>query len=283
MTSVFAKIRDAELDGFTAQTAFRKVPTQVTSANVWFDLSMSPGNPVPNYYIGVPGVFTPLRQSADGGIPHGGNVAPKTKHISYFLMQTALASVVPAQCFLLDYLGFYPFLDESVTDLQPLDNTAPVPRYTKGAQLMPVVVAGQTGGQFFQVTYTNDDGVPDRVTPPHAMGTQAVNGTIISSAGAVAGSTGPFMALQRGDKGVAFATGIQFLGTGDIGLISLALVVPIMQHSIRGIDAPVEAVPVIDKSALPIVKDDAYLNMIIMPSGSVQSATIIGSLKSTWI
>ena len=49
---------------------WRKQPTQATGAGFWFDLSMSPGNPVPNYYIGSPGVFTPLRQSIDGGIPH---------------------------------------------------------------------------------------------------------------------------------------------------------------------------------------------------------------------
>jgi hypothetical protein len=264
-------------------TAFRKVPTQLTGANVWFDLSMSPGNPVPNYYIGTPGVFAPLRQSTDGGIPHGGNVSPKKKHISYFLMQTALASIVPAHCFVLDYLGFYPFLDESVTDFQPLDNSVAPTRSTKGAQLMPVVVAGQTGGQFFQVTYTNQDGVSGRVTPPHAMGAQAVNGTIISSAGSATGSTGPFMALERGDKWVSKADGIQFLGTGDIGLISLAMVVPVMGHTIRGVDAPVETTPLIDKSSLPIVQDDAYLNVIIRPNGSVQSATIVGALKSTWI
>jgi hypothetical protein len=283
MPSVLKQISDAERGGFTFSTAFRKLPTQPTGANVWFDLSMSPGNPVPNYYIGTSGVFTPLAQSTDGGIFHGGAVSPKQKHISLFGMQATAA--VPMTVYVLDYLGFYPFLDESVTDPQVLDNTRPVPRYASGdgVQMMPVVVAGQSGGQTFRVTYTNDKGVTGRVTPEHVMGTQSVNGTIISSAGALANSRGPFMALQDGDTGVRVAESIQFLGTGDIGLISLALVKPIMRHSVRGADAPVEATPVIDHSHIPVVKDDAYLNAIILPSGSVQGSSLIGYIKTTWI
>jgi hypothetical protein len=284
MGSVFKAIAEAERDGFTFSTAFRKLPTQATTANVWFDLSMSPGNPVPNYYIGSSGVFTPLAQSTDGGILHGGNVGPKQKHISLFEMQTAGAGA-PLTAYVLDYLGFYPFLDESVTDPQPLSTNIAVPRYGAdlGIQMLPVVVAGHAGGQTFRVTYTNDRGVAGRVTPEHIMGTQSVNGTIISSGGSVTNSRGPFMALQEGDTGVKLPESIQFLGTGDIGLIALALVKPIMRHSVRGIDAPVEVTPVIEQSHMPIVKDDAYLNAIILPSGSVQGTSLLGYIKTTWI
>jgi hypothetical protein len=283
VVSVLSKIRDAERDGFTFQTAFRKVPTQPTAANIWFDVSMSPGNPVPNYYIGTSGVFTPLAQSTDGGILHGGNVFPKKKHISLFELQTTTAIITPLQAFVLDYKGFYPFLDESVTDLQLLTNTVPIPRKEKGMQMMPVVVAGQIGGQTFQVTYTNDEGVSDRLTPIHIMGTQAVNGTVISSAGSVPNSIGPFMALQEGDKGVSSVEAIQFMGTGDIGLISLAIVKPVYQQVINNNTAPVETLPIISKSALPIIQDDAYLNIIVLPNGSIQGATILGAIKTTWI
>jgi hypothetical protein len=40
----------AEDEGRTFFSAWRKTPTQTTGAGIWFDLSMSPGNPVPNYY-----------------------------------------------------------------------------------------------------------------------------------------------------------------------------------------------------------------------------------------
>jgi hypothetical protein len=285
MASVLKQIADAEREGFTFFSAWRKAPTQPTTGNIWFDLSMSPGNPVPNYYIGTSGVFTPLAQSTDGGISHGGNVWPKKKHVSHFSAQTSAGIPVPINFLMLDYLGFYPFIDESVLDPQLLDNTRPLPRHKtgKGVQMMPVVVAGQSGGQLFTVNYTNDQGVSGRVTPPHVMGTQAVNGTILSSAGAAPNSRGPFMALQEGDTGVLRADSIQFLGTGDIGLIALVLVKQIMGHSIRGIDAPVEKTPIIDAGELPEIVDDAYLNLISLPFGSLQAAPLIGTIKTTWI
>lgn len=49
-----------KLSGFGRLSSWRKAPTQTTGVGVWFDLSMSPGNPVPNYYIGTPGIFVPL-------------------------------------------------------------------------------------------------------------------------------------------------------------------------------------------------------------------------------
>lgn len=276
-------IVDAESNGQTFFATWRKQPTQATGANIWFDLSMSPGNPVPNYYIGAVGKFTPLAQSTDGGIPHGGNVSPAKKFLRVFEAQTSLATAVPLPLILCDYLGFYPFLDESNLDDQPLDNTVAVPRLPAGGvEIMPVVVAGQTGGQTFRVTYVNSNGVAGRVTPPHVIGTQAVNGTILSSGGAIANSRAPFMALQDGDTGVAYVTSIQFLGTGDIGLIALALVNPIVRHSIRGIDAPVEQDFFMDSSQLPIIADDAYLNLVSLPGGTLSGAPIHGYIKTLW-
>lgn len=66
---------------------------------------------------------------------------------------------------LLDYLGFYPFIDESVTDKQFTDNTVTLPRYADGdgVQIMPVVVAGQTGGGCSSA-YTNEHGESGRIT-----------------------------------------------------------------------------------------------------------------------
>lgn len=267
-------------------SAWRKTPTQTTVANIWFDLSMSPGAPVPNYWIGTPGAFVALRQSTDGGIPHGGNVAQlgMQKFLRLFEAQTATAAATPLPMFLCDYQGFYPFLDESVTDEQFLDNTSLSLRYTRGVQIMPVVVAGHIGGGTWFVRYTNDRGVAGRQTPQHVLTTaQLVNGTILSSGGAVANSRGPFMALQEGDTGVSRVNSIVFEGVGDIGLIALALVMPIARASIRGIDAPTEIDYFMDFSQAPEIKDDAYLNLIACPAGSLSAAPIYGYIKTVWI
>lgn len=277
------EIADAERDGFTFFSGWRKQPTQTTGGGVWFDLSMSPGNPVPNYYIGTPGVFTPMRQSTDGGIPHGGNVFPKTKILRVFEIQSANVAPLPVK--ILDYLGFYPFLDESIVDEQFMVNVTAVPRYPDGAgvMMMPVVVAGQIGGGTFFVRYTNQAGVTGRQTPQHIMAAQNVNGTIITSGGAVGNSRAPFMALQAGDTGVRRVDSIVFEGTGDIGLISIALVKVIGETYIRDTTAPHERDFSMDMGSLPIIKDDAYLNLLSLPSGSLANAPIMGYIKTLWV
>lgn len=279
------QIADAEVDGHTFFSGWRKQPTQTTGAGIWFDLSMSPGNPVPNYYIGVPGVFTPLRQSADGGIPHGGNVSPKKKMLRVFEVQCATATAVPMQLRILDYLGFYPFVDESVVEEQFFTNSTPVPRYADGAgvRIMPVVVAGQIGGGTFYVRYTNQAGVSGRQTPQHVMGTQAVNGTIITSAGSVNNSRAPFMALQEGDTGVRTIDSVIFGGIGDIGLIALVLVKQLGETYIRETTSPHERDFSMDMGSLPIIEDDAYLNLIGLPPGTLSGAPIFGYIKTLWV
>lgn len=275
---------DAERNGQTFFGTFRKQPTQTTAANIWFDLSMSPGLPNPNYYIGTPGAFVPLKYSTDGGIPHGGNVAPKQKVLRTLGLFTTAAGAAPMNLHVLDYLGFYPFIDESVTDEQFMVNTVPVPRYPDGAgvQMMPVVVAGHTGGGLFVVSYTNQDGVSGRITPEHVMTTQLVNGTIITSNRAF-NSAAPFMALQQGDTGVRTVDSVTFRGVGDIGLISIALVKPLARHSIREINTPVETDFFVDFACTPEIKDDAYLNFVCLPTGSLSGAPIHGYVRTAWL
>lgn len=277
-------IADTQDNGQYLFASFRKQVTQVTGAGVWFDLSMSPGNPAPNYYIGAPNVFVPMRQSTDGGVRHGGNVAPKKKFIRKVMALTTVTT--PVACKLLDYLGFYGFIDESVVDEQFMDNTQGLTRYETGAgvQLMPVVVAAHTGGQRFVVNYTNQDGVSGRVTPSVTMSTQVVNGTILHSqmAGAPYGNNGPFLPLQLGDTGVRSVQSVTIGGSGDVGLFALALVKPLATFSLFGSDAATEVDYLTDMAALPEIKDDAYLNFIALPNASLAGSPIIGILETTW-
>lgn len=287
----FANVRelaDAQDAGKYLYASFRKQATQATGAGVWFDLSMSPGNPAPNYYIGSPNVFVPLKQSTDGGIRHGGNVNSlgSKKFLRKLMAMTPTAAATPLPMKLLDYIGFYGFIDESVLDEQFLDNTTPLPRHADGVgvQMMPVVVAGHTGGQPFSVKYTNQDGVPDRVTPSVVMGTQFVNGTILHSmqAGAAYPDTGPFLPLQAGDTGVKRVQSVTIGGVGDVGLFALVLVKPVASISLRGIDAPTEVDYLTDMASVPEIEDDAYLNFLTLPNGTLSGAPIIGVIETTW-
>ncbi len=279
----FRALADAEVNGASAFNSFRKYPTQATTAGVWFDLSLSPGNPNPQYYASSPMVGKGMAQSTDGGILHGGNVAPRTKYLrELMLMQNAAATALPARFMLLDYLYYYPFVDMGTTDVQPLDSTAAVPRLpARGAQILPVVVAGQTGGGTFKVYYTSQDGTTGRVTPNVRVNTQNLVGTIASTQQAGNGAAGPFMPLQGADTGVRAIESVQF-NTEDVGLITFVLVVPIADVTLLGIDAPVEVDFARDWSKAPEIADDAYLNFIVCPQGTLATHRLFGTIKTIW-
>jgi hypothetical protein len=271
-----------DVNGYSRVTTWRKNPTQTTSANQWFDLSMSPGNPAPNYYIGTPNEFVPLAQSSDGGLPHRVSTDGSQEFLRTMSVLNQTAAAAPIGIWLLDYLGFYPFVDESNTDEQPFITTMiPVDRAVGGVQLMPVVVGGHSGvGSSYQVRYTNQDGVTGRLTPPHALPAQTVNGTI-ASGGAITNSRAPFMCLEDGDTAVMIPESIQFL-TADVGLIALALVKPIAFFSLRENLAPYEKDFFIDSALLPEIKADAYLNLVACPNGNIAGSAFHGYIKTVW-
>lgn len=283
----FANVKalaEAELDGKSTYATWRKSPSQVSSAGVWFDLSMSPGNPVPQYYAASPLAAQALAQSTDGGIFHGGNVAPATKHLKRFTALTLTATALPMPLMLCDYLLFYPFIDEGTTDEQTLDNTVTLPRHTDGAgvRIMAVSVAGRTGGQTFRVTYTNQDGTSGRVSATVKQTTAAANGNVVTSDRAVVNCAGPFIPLAAGDTGVRSIESVQMISGPDVGLFALVLVKPLAQAMIRGIDAPVEVNYLTDFAQLPVIADDAYLNLIACPQGTLAATAIHGDITTVW-
>lgn len=272
---------DAELDGKFQYSTWRKTPTQTTLSGVWFDLSMSPGNPVPNYYAAAPNIAQRLAQSTDGGIYHGVHTSS-----AYLKSLMALsASAAPLPMILCDYLLYYPFVDMSVTDPQPLDNTNTLSRYADGVgvEIMAIQVAGQSGvgNPQFQVTYTNQAGVTGRVSPSVACGTATYNGAVITSASATARTAGPFIPLASGDSGVRKIESVQF-ASSDVGLIALVLVKPLATHTLREVTAPVERDFAIDFAVLPEIQPDAYLNLLCHPTASLSGAPIHGSAQFLW-
>ena len=221
------------------------------------------------------------------GIQHGGNVAPESKYVRRVMAMNVTAAGVPQRLYLLDYLGFYPFVDMGTADAQTLTNTQSLTRYTdgEGVQIMAVLVAPHSlVGDTFTVTYTNQDGTADRVTPAHTMTTAvAVNGTILTTQTAGAGRFGPFLTLAAGDTGVRSVQSVQCAAGTDVGLFTLVLVKPLCEFTIRGIDAPVEIDYLTDAGMkVPQVVDDAYLNFIACPNGSLSGAALNGDITFVW-
>jgi hypothetical protein len=276
---------DAELAGQNRKYQWRKVPSQVTTAGIWFDLSLSPGNPVPKYWfdatpLAAKGIF----QSTDGGIWHGGNTAPKQQYLRTTTAMSNSATGLPLPLILCDYLMYYPSIDDSVLDPQVLDNTVTLPRYAdgKGVQVMAVTVAGRTGGQSFFFEYTNSDGVTGRISQTVNQNAISAIGTITtSSLSTLAQSGNPFIGLQSGDTGVRSIQSVTMLGV-DVGLFSLILVKPLAQTMIREQTAPVEKDYLIDTTDIPEVKDDAFLSWLTCPNGSLNGVTLFGDLQVTF-
>lgn len=266
---------------------FRKVPAVVTVAGCWYDYSMSPGNPAPQYYAAAPLVAQTLARSTDGGLQHGGNVSPSYKYLRRVTVMAVAAAGVPQRLYLLDYLMFYPFADMGTSDAQTMTNTQVLTRYTNGdgVQILPVLVAPHgLVGDTFLVNYTNSDGVAGRVTPLHTMNTAcAVNGTILTTQQAGAGRFGPFMALQTGDKGVRSIESVTCTAGTDVGLFTLVLVKPLAELTVREITAPTEIDFYLQSGGkLPQIVDDAYLNFICCPNGSLTGVPLLGDISFVW-
>ena len=284
LTSSFRNIKevvDAELDGKTRRYVWRKAPAVTPTANVWFDMSMSPGNPAAQYYIGGITTSTVLARSTDGGLQHGASVSPSKKYIRKINAFTQTQASLPMTLWLCDYLMFYPFIDMSVTDQQDMTNSVPIPRYTdgRGVQMMAILTNAGVGGQSFNVNYTNQDGVPGRTTPNIVMNSSTSSGTIITaSVGTIFRSGNPFMNLQQGDTGVRSIESVTMAGA-DVGLFALCLVKPLCVSQMSVIRAPYEK-DFLLAGEMPQVKDDAYLNWLCTPAATM--GTITGDLQVVW-
>ena len=266
---------------------FRKVPAVVTVAGSWYDYSMAPGNPAPQYYAAAPLTAQVLARSTDGGLHHGANVSPSKKYLRKITAMSVAAAGVPQRVYLLDYLMFYPFVDMGTTDAQAMTNTQILTRSTDGdgVQMMAVLVAPHgLAGDSFLVNYTNSDGVAGRVTPLHTMNTSvAVNGTLLPTQQSGARRFGPFMALQGTDSGVRSIESVTCTAGTDVGLFTMVLVKPLAEFTIRGIDAPTEKDFYLQSGGkLPLIEDDAYLNFISCPNGSLTGVPLLGDLSVVW-
>lgn len=264
---------------------WRKTPSQVTVAGQWFDMSMSPGNPAPQYYAASPLVAQQMKRSTDGGIPHGGSVSPKSKFLNRFLIMSASATGLPMPFILCDYLLYYPFVDTGTNDEQLLTNGVTLPRFTdgKGVQIMAVSVAASGGLQpTFTVNYTNSDGTAGRTSRLHTLSTNTFNGAVMSNNQTVAVSTMPFIGLQDGDTGVRSIESVTFVTGTDVGLLSFVLVKPLMSGVILEQTAASEKHCQPHDSVMPQIYDDAFLGIVSCPRGSLSGVAFHGEIETIW-
>jgi len=275
---------DAELNGQTRRYTWRKTPSQVTTLGIWYDLAMSPGMPVPKYWFdGPPLIAKAASQSSDGGIFHGANVSPAKKYLKLITAQTPTSTTLPLPMILCDYLLYYPSCDDSITDIQIMDNSVTLPRWTDGVgvQCIAVSVAGRVGGASFTINYTNSDGVSNRTSQVVFENSSSAIGSIIGSGMNGNKSAMPWIGLQSGDKGIRSIQSVTMQST-DVGLFTLILVKPIAYTTIKEITAPYEKNYFLETGTIPEIKDDAFLNFLCLPEGALNATALMGDMQIVW-
>ena len=259
-------IVDAENNGQYYYTIVRKQPSASPTINVWHDLTPSPGSPSPFYYASTPLEAVQMKRSVQGGINHGSPVYPAQKvlkSICSFGGTTAWSNVVFYVC---DYLMYYPFFDENDIDPQVMVNNVSLPRYTdgKGVMILPVSVGSRTGGQTYQVTYTNQDGAGGRLSKiTYQNNSAAINSIMASSTGSSTNFANPFVDLQAGDTGVRSIESVQMISGSDTGLMTFVLVKPLATHFMLESLSPNETdFAIMQGGKMPVILDDAYIGLI---------------------
>lgn len=275
------EINEAFENGRVLRRSWSKAPTQTTANGIWFDLSMSPGNPFAQYYFATPLQAKALARSTDGGMDHGQPVAATgfRKFLHGFNVGTPNSTAAPLTVELLDYLAYWPgiAMDPGVQDLT---TDIAIPRWTasQGTRLMVVEQNPYVGAAQFRVTYEDQRG-SQFITPTLVCNTQVSAGTVVTSAPTLNG--GLFLPMAAGCAGVARPVSIEFL-TPDIGLLALVLVKPIATFQINETAAPHYYELLRDFGILPEIKDDAYLNLVALPVGTLAGTALQGDLITLW-
>jgi hypothetical protein len=288
-------IEDAYVNGKYCYSSFRKVSATAATAGFWADLSMTTGNPVPNYYVGAELTATIPTNWYKKGLWHGGSVAPDQKRLHKICMMSTGGAAAPAPFILCDYLMYYPLIDMDSMDDQLFTNYGPtvtdttdptaaaLPRYTDGVGVKAFLVATNpyVGGQAFYITYTNSAGETGRKSKLTVTNTGSNIGTIVSAHTAGVQQYGVFIELQQGDIGIRKVDAITFLGSNG-GLAALVLCRPIANMMTRETTAWAEFDFISMKPSMPRIYDGAYLNFLAMPSATIAAIPIIGEITTIW-
>lgn len=277
----FAKIGTAlEDEGKYHYAYVTKTSTPVPgTAGYFVDMNQTSGQPTYNAFAGSQASFTTLEGLGNRGVYAGTFLTGSTKHLVRWQLlnpNTSANTTSPEYVYLCDYLGFYPLIDGDSLDVQVLDNTASLTRDISGEGVRIVIVAQapMASPADLTITYTNSAGVGGRTVTHTVIAATSLG---VAASGTGTGGTAsptPFVPLASGDIGVRSIQSVQF-ATSSGGFICLVLVKPLAQIQTYETNVPAEKNYGFDNQMLPEIKQGAYLNFLVMRSG-----TAAGQLRS---
>jgi len=265
------------------------LPTTAAVAGEWHCLARGSGNPAADtiYNTGTNLAFQATSDTTPGagGIQHGGNVSPATKHIVNASAFTSAATTAPCILMLVDLLGFYRVTTTTTTGAQTLNNTVTLPRYTSGEGVKAFMWANNAtplgaGTPNLSINYTNSAGTAGRLTPTvlPVGKTAAANGLVLYS-GTGVGKYGPFLPMQDGDSGIRSIQSVTLSATYTSGEFSIGMCRPILTMPITTLGVASERDLMNQVPSLPRVYDGANL-VWLMYSGAATpvNSSLIGHL-----
>jgi len=269
-----------------SQRFFKNVGT--TGDGQWHDWSFASGQPAYDARIGSSLEFTPFVASGNDaiyfpGIPSG--MERKLTGIDIVTIANGTSSTqVSFEVY--DLLGVYPLIDGDNTDVQPMDNSSPIPRYPEGAKAVLVNhVAPGVAAADMLVEYENQDGVIKTVTWRSTIyGQNKVNYTVSGT-----GSSGPlYCALADGDTSIRNIVSAQFI-TAPGGLWAIYIVKPIARFKSTGSNILVgnsatneTNLLIKDGFKMPAIKDGAWLGFFFCPVTGGRAYSMHGQAHFIW-
>lgn len=276
---------------------FRKVvASAATPTSGWVDYSYFAGLPTANFYASSPGVAAVLEQSKGIYVPQ---VSPLKQFIKSMTVMSGAASATTTtnqrqRLMLCDYLMYYPFIDtDAVGEEQVFENPITLPRYGHGLVMAVGQSAASAVGQF-TMNYTNQDGIPNRVSRHHFTLSTLTGGGQIAATAANGAGFHPFIALQLGDKGVRSIESVTFTAAGG-GLMALVIVKPLLDHvvtqecrrttssNLESYGSANEVLSIIHRQKVAQIMDGAVLNIMAQGfAGSLASSQLVGLIETVW-
>lgn len=263
----------------------------------WQDWAFAPGQPAYDARIGVGGKFNSFTAVGNDAIWFPELAPGQTRHLSEVVLKTSAsnANQTSVDCVIYDLLGVYPLIDGDSSDEQLLTTDVPLPRYSDGVGVFPVLVnhvAPLVVGGAGTYTYIGHDGISRSaqfgVSSFSSLGQVSTVGA--NPAVNTAGMLGALSMPLVGGRGVRSVTSIQFTTTPG-GLYSLYLYKPLLTLTNIG-DGGVVATrgPATVKSAFennawhaPRIYDGAHLGMFLRSAaGGRAIASVFGHFEFIW-
>lgn len=283
--------------GKTHVSTFRKtVASAATAANDFVDYTYFAGNPPANFYASSPLEAAHVESIRGIHIPQ--MAGAERQFLKSITAMSAASSATGTsnqnqRHTLADYLLYYPFIDtDAVGELQEMVPTVALPRYAAGQVICVAQSASSAVGQF-TMTYTNQDGVPGRVSQLTYTKVVAGGGTLVSSPGASAAQSLPYVGLQAGDSGVRSIESVTFTAAGG-GLMALVIVKPLFDFyttqecrrtttgNLESYGAATYFETVLMRQPVEI-KNGAVLGVVgLGNAGSLASSVLVGTIQTIW-